>query len=234
MSIAPGDPERHHHAGATAAHFSAVNGQDRTNDPDEHNERVDIMARAISEELTEFAVPTSLNASPAGPQAVAEEVSVARRLTTEEEVTIPQIAVVYPNKPTQSEIPKRQSEAGPSKEEEVPRKPRDIWKELGNVDFSTQIPPWVLPTINLVCVIWSILAIELMIKWNNITQVHTIQSVGQLIPFVIGVVGFLKLLRDISVERIQLWMYEVVLVRHSTLKFSRRWYSDSVPPRTLS
>jgi hypothetical protein len=69
-----------------------------------------------------------------------------------------------------------------------------------------------LPIMNLLYLIWSILAIELTIRWNNITSVHTIQSVGQLIPFIIGIVGFLKLVRDISVERTGIWVYEVVIV----------------------
>ena len=73
---------------------------------------------------------------------------------------------------------------------------------------------------NLICVTWSTLAIDLMIKWNNITEVHIIQSAGKLVPFVIGAVGFLKLLRDISVKRTQLRIYDVVLVRYWTLRLA--------------
>ena len=45
--------------------------------------------------------------------------------------------------------------------------------------------------------IYSILAIELTLKWNNVSNVYTVNSTGQLIPFVIGVAGFLKVFYDI-------------------------------------
>jgi len=70
----------------------------------------------------------------------------------------------------------------------------------------------ILPVINMACIIWSIVAIELMIRWNDITDVHTVQSVGQLIPFVIGIVGFVKLLRDINVDIIQQYLYDEIMV----------------------
>lgn len=38
-----------------------------------------------------------------------------------------------------------------------------------------------------------IVSIELMLHWNKVSDVYTIRSVGQLIPFVIGLVGFLKI-----------------------------------------
>ncbi|KAH8879035.1 hypothetical protein GQ53DRAFT_849863 [Thozetella sp. PMI_491] len=40
--------------------------------------------------------------------------------------------------------------------------------------------------------IWFIASVELSIRWNNISGVHTIESTGQLIPFVIGVVSFTR------------------------------------------
>jgi hypothetical protein len=45
--------------------------------------------------------------------------------------------------------------------------------------------------------IYSILAIELMLKWNSVSNVYTLKSIGQLIPFVIGVAGLLKVLYDV-------------------------------------
>jgi hypothetical protein len=87
------------------------------------------------------------------------------------------------------------------------------WTELDKLSLSEQKFMDLLPAINLICTIWSILAVEFTIRWNNITEVHTIQSVGQLIPFVIGVVGMLKLLRDISVLVTERWIYRVVVVR---------------------
>jgi hypothetical protein len=87
-----------------------------------------------------------------------------------------------------------------------------IWKRLGKYRISNYKAVVLLPFINLLYLIWSILAIEFTIKWNNITGVDTIQSVGQLIPFIIGTIGFLKLARDISVERTGIWLYKLVIV----------------------
>ncbi|KAF2803285.1 uncharacterized protein BDZ99DRAFT_468260 [Mytilinidion resinicola] len=46
--------------------------------------------------------------------------------------------------------------------------------------------------------IYSILAIELTLKWNKVSGVYTVNSTGQLIPFVIGVAGFLKVFDDVK------------------------------------
>lgn len=48
---------------------------------------------------------------------------------------------------------------------------------------------------------YSILAVELTLKWNDITDVNTIKSTGQLIPFVIGVAGLAKVLYDVYTEK---------------------------------
>ena len=43
---------------------------------------------------------------------------------------------------------------------------------------------------------YSILATELTLKWNKVSGVYTMNSTGQLFPFVIGVAGFLKVFYD--------------------------------------
>jgi len=53
---------------------------------------------------------------------------------------------------------------------------------------------------NVICIIWSILAVELTIAWNNISGVYTLNSTGQLIPFIIGIVSFIRLLQGISID----------------------------------
>jgi len=84
----------------------------------------------------------------------------------------------------------KQSQVGPKKTGRLSKLALEFWKKLGDEsddeDHLSQTPPpqipswerWALPFINLVCVVWSILLVELTIKWNNITEVHTIQSVG--------------------------------------------------------
>ncbi|PMD58058.1 uncharacterized protein K444DRAFT_21192 [Hyaloscypha bicolor E] len=108
---------------------------------------------------------------------------------------------------------------------------KNIWEWLGHLDFSNHKSLYILTVLNLISLVWSVLAIELMIRWNNITEVYTIQSVGQLIPFVIGIVGFLKLVRDVSVERTALWIYSVIM--ESLLDFDRSVEADSDHPVDL-
>ncbi|KAE9366854.1 hypothetical protein N431DRAFT_445548 [Stipitochalara longipes BDJ] len=59
---------------------------------------------------------------------------------------------------------------------------------------------FIVRSFNVTVVIWSIIAIETTIKWNGIQDVYSIQSTGQLIPFIIGVTGFLKLSHVIYVQ----------------------------------
>jgi hypothetical protein len=46
----------------------------------------------------------------------------------------------------------------------------------------------------LMTLIFSVVGIELTLHWNSISGVYTINSTGQLIPFVIGLLGLLKIL----------------------------------------
>ena len=51
--------------------------------------------------------------------------------------------------------------------------------------------------INTVCavlVVFFILSVEFMIKWNNITTVNNIQGTGQILPVVVGGAGFIRTL----------------------------------------
>ena len=52
--------------------------------------------------------------------------------------------------------------------------------------------------IAIACAIYTLLAIELMISWNSISGVYSIQPTGQLIPFLIGVIGLIKTLHDVN------------------------------------
>jgi hypothetical protein len=50
-------------------------------------------------------------------------------------------------------------------------------------------------------VIWAALAVELTIAWNNVTGVYILGSTGQLIPFVVGVLGLLRNIHLIIVRK---------------------------------
>ena len=48
--------------------------------------------------------------------------------------------------------------------------------------------------------IYTVLAVELTIAWTAIDGVYTIQTTGQLIPFIIGLMGLFKALHDVNFE----------------------------------
>ncbi|KAH6627253.1 hypothetical protein B0J18DRAFT_478269 [Chaetomium sp. MPI-SDFR-AT-0129] len=50
---------------------------------------------------------------------------------------------------------------------------------------------------NVLTIVWFITSIETTIRWNNIQEVHTIDSTGQLIPFIIGVVSAAQVLKKL-------------------------------------
>ncbi|KAK4140163.1 uncharacterized protein C8A04DRAFT_40107 [Dichotomopilus funicola] len=52
--------------------------------------------------------------------------------------------------------------------------------------------------LNVLSIVWFITSIETTILWNNIQGVHTIDSTGQLIPFIIGVVSASQVLKRIA------------------------------------
>lgn len=53
-----------------------------------------------------------------------------------------------------------------------------------------------------IALLYSLIGIELMLKWNGVTGVYTMRSVGQLIPFVIGLAGLLKVIYDAAREKL--------------------------------
>lgn len=57
---------------------------------------------------------------------------------------------------------------------------------------------------NIFAFVYSVLAIELTLYWNSISGVYDINSTGQLIPFVIGLLGLLKMTYAIFPEVRQL------------------------------
>lgn len=54
---------------------------------------------------------------------------------------------------------------------------------------------------------WSILAIELTIRWNNISDMYALDSTGQYVPLAVGLGAFVRLLYGI----LKLWLVSIVL-----------------------
>jgi hypothetical protein len=49
---------------------------------------------------------------------------------------------------------------------------------------------------SLFSLVFSIIGIEMTLYWNSISNVYTINTTGQLIPFVIGLVGLAKVIYE--------------------------------------
>jgi len=54
---------------------------------------------------------------------------------------------------------------------------------------------------DLAIILYSILAIELTLDWSNISGVYNVESVGQLIPFIIGAVGLFRTIHSIFIDK---------------------------------
>lgn len=53
---------------------------------------------------------------------------------------------------------------------------------------------------SLASMLWFLLSIELTLAWNSIAGVYSLNSTGQLIPFIIGFLGFLRALHLIFLD----------------------------------
>jgi hypothetical protein len=60
----------------------------------------------------------------------------------------------------------------------------------------------IIGLVGLIATIWTILVIELTIKWNGIRGINQLTSTSQLIPFVIGAALFLSVFRSAIIQRI--------------------------------
>ena len=72
--------------------------------------------------------------------------------------------------------------------------------------------PVTLAIVNAVCLVWAVVAIELTLAWNNIHDVYDLASTGQLIPFVIGIVSFLRLCYAMTVMRSAIHVTDMFMV----------------------
>ena len=60
--------------------------------------------------------------------------------------------------------------------------------------------------------VWTILAIELTIHWNNISGMYVLDTTGQYVPLAVGLGGFVRLLYEL----LDLWRVNMVLCHFST------------------
>jgi hypothetical protein len=72
--------------------------------------------------------------------------------------------------------------------------------------------PAAVHIVNLACLVWAVVAIELTLVWNHVSGVYSLTSTGQLIPFVIGLVGLLRLIHGLTVERSDIHVTNIFMV----------------------
>jgi hypothetical protein len=83
-----------------------------------------------------------------------------------------------------------------------PRRNPDAWEDWENGKVllpRMRFSRWFFLCVNLGSFIWTIIAVELIIYWNNISAVYTVSSTGQIIPLIIGFGGFWRVLISICV-----------------------------------
>jgi hypothetical protein len=75
--------------------------------------------------------------------------------------------------------------------------------------------------------IWFVLSIELTLYWNDVQGINAIDSTGQLIPFIIGVVGTAQAIKKVSIIAIK-------KVGCVMLHFCEHMMTDGIPSSTLT
>jgi hypothetical protein len=70
------------------------------------------------------------------------------------------------------------------------------------INMCSQSAKLELLTVSAVIIALTVISIELTLKWNAISDVYDIESTGQLIPFITGLVGLLKTMSQLEVQHI--------------------------------
>lgn len=53
---------------------------------------------------------------------------------------------------------------------------------------------------SIVAIAWFVLAVELTLSWNSVSGVYDLSSTGQLIPFIIGLLGLIRAIHSVIME----------------------------------
>ncbi|KIW57678.1 hypothetical protein PV05_02244 [Exophiala xenobiotica] len=76
--------------------------------------------------------------------------------------------------------------------------------------------------LNILYLVWAVVGIELTLIWNNVSDVYTIQSTGQLIPFLTGILSMAEAIWG-------LWL-NYLKQRRSYLRFRDHWHNPKHIP----
>ena len=78
--------------------------------------------------------------------------------------------------------------------------------------FSTRQFEKVVSALNAACLAWAIIAVELTLYWNGITGVYDVQSTGQLIPLITGIVGLVRAIHRYTVDQSSVGSTDTLMV----------------------
>lgn len=73
----------------------------------------------------------------------------------------------------------------------------------------------VLFLVNISCLAWAVIAIEVTLHWNSVSGIYDIATTGQLIPFIIGVISILRLFLALTVHSTTQHVTNILLVSKS-------------------
>ncbi|KAG6356309.1 hypothetical protein INS49_015696 [Diaporthe citri] len=89
-----------------------------------------------------------------------------------------------------------------------PEKMQAVFESLRKLMVSTKI----LFLVNISCLAWAVIAIEITLHWNSISGIYDIATTGQLIPFIIGIVSILRLFLALTVQSTTQYVTNILLV----------------------
>lgn len=73
----------------------------------------------------------------------------------------------------------------------------------------------ILFVVNISCLAWAVIAIEITLHWNSVSGIYDIATTGQLIPFIIGIVSILRFFLALTVQSTTQYVTNILLVSKS-------------------
>ena len=89
------------------------------------------------------------------------------------------------------------------------------------------VTPCILEAVCFSYLIWSTVGVELTLRWDQVSEIYSIGSVGRLIALCIGIVGLLRTLKEMSMVSVRLEQSWGELL--TLLSFSDSGYLGRIP-----
>lgn len=88
-----------------------------------------------------------------------------------------------------------------------PSKTQAVFERIHKIMVSTKV----LFLLNLCCLTWAVIAIEITLHWNSVSGIYDVATTGQLIPFIIGIVSILRFFLAVTVHSTTQYVTNILL-----------------------